>query len=412
MRQSVRVDANLRHLHVVREVTRHGSMSAAARNVGLSQPAITQAVAALERNFGVALFNRTNGGLTTTEAGQLLIDRTDRALSLLREAVVDVARGSTRGEVATQSKHVERAMTSAQLRALIAIVERGSFSQAARASGVSQPTIHRAARDLEALLGLALFERTSFGVQPTREAQRLARGAKLAFAEIEQARAELGSQSGGEAGRTVIGAMPLARSFLLPRVLIEFTNEFPRHNVSILEGAYDGLIADLRSGAADFLIGALRERLAHKDVVQEHLFDDELAIIMRAGHPLTQHKRVTAKLLAKYAWIAPRRESPLHEHFDELFHTADVPVPDATIECNSLVAARSLLIESDRLMLLSVHQIHYDLKAGLLAAMPHPLGKVTRAIALTMRSGWRPTKAQEQLLSALRARARAASIEN
>jgi LysR family transcriptional regulator, regulator for genes of the gallate degradation pathway len=112
------------------------------------------------------------------------------------------------------------------------------------------------------------------------------------------------------------------------------------------------------------------------------------------------------RTLAKYQWIAPRRESPLHHHFDELFRAAGLSPPQSTIECNSLVAARSVLLESDRVMLLSMHQIHYDLAAGLLAALPHPLGRVTRAIALTMRVGWRPTQAQQRLLALLRARAR------
>jgi LysR family transcriptional regulator, regulator for genes of the gallate degradation pathway len=205
----------------------------------------------------------------------------------------------------------------------------------------------------------------------------------------------------------VIGAMPLARSFLLPRALIEFTNEHPRHAVSILEGSYDNLIAELRGGTADFLIGALRNPLAFKDVLQEHLFDDELAIIVRAGHPLLEQKRVTVKTLAKYSWIAPRSESPLHDHFDTLFRVAEVPAPQATIECNSLVAARSLLLESDRVMLLSVHQIHYDLEAGLLATLPHPQGRVTRAIALTTRANWLPTQAQQRLLALVREKAQA-----
>jgi LysR family transcriptional regulator, regulator for genes of the gallate degradation pathway len=399
------MDINFRHLHVAREVARQGTISAAARNIALSQPAITQAIAALERVFGASLFNRTNAGVTPTPAGALFVERLERAMGHLRDAVLETTRASSR-EAATHLKRIERSMTTAQLNALVAVVDHGSFSQAARAEGVSQPTIHRAARELERLIGLALFERTSFGVQPTREAQRLARGAKLAFAEIEQARAELAAFGGGEAGRTVIGAMPLARSFLLPRALIEFTNEHPLHSVSILEGSYDNLIAELRSGSADFLIGALRDPLLFKDVVQEHLLDDELAIIVRAGHPLLQQKRVTVRSLAKYSWIEPRRESPLHDRFDTLFREAGIPAPPSTIECNSLVAARSLLIESDRVMLLSVHQIHYDLKAGLLATLPHPQGRVTRAIGLTTRANWRPTQAQRQLLELLRFKSR------
>ena len=399
------MDINFRHLHVAREVARHGTLSAAARNIALSQPAVTQAIAALERVFGVTLFNRSNAGVSPTPSGAVFVERVDRAVTHLREAISEVARIPAR-EATPQLRRIERAMTTAQLNAVVAVVEQGSFSQAARAAGVSQPTVHRAARELERLIGLALFERTSFGVQPTREAQRLARGAKLAFAELEQARAELTPISGGEGGRTVIGAMPLARSFLLPRALIEFANAHPHHAISILEGSYDNLMAELRGGTADFLIGAQRNPLLFKDVVQEHLFDDELAIVVRAGHPLLQQKRVTVRSLTKYAWIEPRRESPLHDRFDTLFRDAGVPAPQSSIECNSLVAARSLLLESDRVMLLSVHQIHYDLQAGLLASLPHPQGRVTRAIALTTRAKWRPTQAQRRLLELLRAKAR------
>lgn len=394
-------DPNLRHLLLALEVARQGTVSAAARNVSLSQPAITQAIAALERIFEARLFARSNSGMTLTAAGRVFIERIERAIDLIRDAVVETTRYGT-----TQLVRIERALTMAQLRALVAVVEQGSFSQAARAAKVAQPTVHRAARELERLIGLALFEKTSFGVQPTREASRLARGAKLAFAEIEQARAELAALAGATGGRTIIGAMPLARSFLLPRTLIQFTNEHPQHAVSILEGSYDNLIAELRSGTADFLIGALRNPLMHKDVVQEHLFDDELAIIVRAGHPLTKSKRVSVRTLAKYSWISPRRESPLHDHFVKLFEAANVATPEPAIECNSLVAARSLLLESDRVMLLSVHQIHYDLEAGLLAALAHPQGRVTRAIALTTRTHWRPTQAQERLLTLLREKAR------
>jgi DNA-binding transcriptional LysR family regulator len=398
------MEINIRHLQVAREVGRQRTISAAARKIALSQPAITQAIAALERAFGASLFNRSNAGVAPTPAGRLFIERIERAMDHLREAIVDTIRSTPR-EAAPHLARIERAMTTAQLKALVAVVEQGSFSQAARAAGVSQPTVHRAARELERLLGLPLFERTSFGVQPTREAERLARGAKLAFAEIEQARAELAPFGGGEGGRTVIGAMPLAQSFLLPPALIEFTHEHPRHAVAILEGSYDNLVAELRSGTADFLIGARRDPLMFKDLVQEHLFDDELAIVVRAGHPLLRQRRVTVRSLAKFSWIEPRRESPLHERFDTLFRDAGVPTPQSTIECNSLVAARSLLLESDRVMLLSVHQIHYDLAVGLLAALPHPQGRVTRAISLTTRIHWRPTQAQRDLLDVLRRRA-------
>jgi LysR family transcriptional regulator of gallate degradation len=396
--------ANLRHLHTFREVARLGSVSAAARSVHISQPAVTQAIAGLERYFGSPLLLRRSTGVSLTSAGQICLARIERSMNQLREAVGEVARG--------RPADVERLVRSSQLDALDAVVEHGNFSVAARARRLSQPSIHRAARELERLLGVALFEKTSFGIRPTREAEKLARRARLAFAEIEQARAEVHALRGGESGRTVIGALPLARSYLLPAALLEFTQQHPQHGVTIIEGTYESLLSGLRAGETDVLIGALRDPAPGAGVAQEHLFDDPLAIVVRAEHPLVRRRRVTAAMLSKFQWIAPRVGSPLRVHFNTLLASTGLPMPSPPLECNSLAAARAFLLESDRVMLLSAHQIHYEMQAGLLVALPHPAGNVVRPIGLTLRRDWHPTTTQRSLLDILRRIARAAAASH
>jgi DNA-binding transcriptional LysR family regulator len=247
-----------------------------------------------------------------------------------------------------------------------------------------------------------LFERTSFGVRPTREAGQLARRVRLAFAELEQAWAEVSSLRGGDRGRTVIGAMPLARSVLVPQTVLEFACVHPEHSVEILDGPYESMLESMRVGAVDVLIGALRDPPPGDDVVQEHLFDDPLAIVVRADHPLARRRRVQVHELARYPWITPRHGAPLRRRVEELFRGSGVAPPAGTIDCNSLVAARALLLGSDRVMLLSAHQIHHELAAGELVALPHPNGRTVRAIGLTWRRDWRPTATQAALLEALR----------
>jgi len=402
------MQANLRHLHAFRQVARLGSVSAAARAVHVSQPAVTLAVAGLEHYFDAPLLLRRSTGVTLTSAGETCLARIERATIQLRDALVDITRGATTERIS----EVERRVRSTQLEALDAVVQHGNFSVAARARHVSQPSIHRPARELERLLGVPLFEKTSFGITPTRAAAELARRARLAFAEIEQARAEVHALSGGESGRTVIGAMPLARSYLLPAALLEFTHEHPRHSVAIIEGTYEHMLAGLRSGESDLLIGALRDPAPASDVLQEHLFDDPLAIIARAEHPLARHQRVTPASLRKYQWIAPRAGSPLRVHFNALLASTGGAMQTPPLECNSLAAARAFLLESDRIMLLSAHQIHYEMQAGLLVALPHPAGKVVRPIGLTLRKNWSPTSTQQRLLEILRRSARAAAASH
>ena len=392
---------NLRHLRVLREVARGGGFSAAARALHLSQPAITQAVAALERSIGTPLFDRTSRGATPTEAGQLCLARAERALQQLSDGLAEALRGiSDLGEDAL------RAVTAAQLAALVAVVDEGGFGRAARAGGVARTTVHSAARRLEQAVGVSLFENTSHGIRPTREGERLARATRLAAAELAQSRAEVAAATGIDRGITVIGAMPLARSMIVPQALVRFAAARPGHSISVLDGPYESMLDALRRGLADVLVGALRDS-PPGDVRQEHLFDDPLAIIVRAGHPLIETtggalRAPPIAALARYPWIAPRPGSPLRRHFELLLAAAERPPPAAPIECNSLAAARGLLLASDRAMLLSAHQVRYEVAAGQLVALPHPFGPVSRAIGLTVRRDWRPTEAQAELLSLIR----------
>src|SRR5215472_11655336 len=394
---------NLRHLVLFDEVVRRGSVSAAARAAHLSQPAVTQAVSGIEAALGARLMQRSYSGLALTSAGYAAAARIERALQMLRE-VVPAARARSADGVPGD---VLSGITSTQLNALIAVVEEGAFARAARRAGRARAAIHRAARQLERSLGTELFEVTSFGVRPTREAEKLALRARLAFAEIAQARAEIAAALGIGSGATTIGAMPLARSALVARAVLEFALVRPEHGISILDGPYESMLAALRRGLADVLVGALRDPVPYDDIVQEHLFDDPLAIVVGAQHALAGHGAPTPAALARFPWIAPRRDSPLRRHFEALVGRLDGKRTVAPIECNSLIAARALLLASDRVMLLSEHQIHHELATGQLVALPHPFGPVTRSIGLTVRRDWRPTEVQEQLVAALRRHARA-----
>src|SRR2546423_2010176 len=129
--QSPGVTPNLRHLMLFDQVARRGSVSAAARAAHLSQPAVTQAVGHIEAALGARLMQRSYSGLALTGAGRAAAQRVDRALQMLREALVAVRTRSAHAA----SGDVLRGITSTQIKALIAVVEAGGFSPSARARG-------------------------------------------------------------------------------------------------------------------------------------------------------------------------------------------------------------------------------------------------------------------------------------
>lgn len=384
-------DLNLRHLRALGPIVERGSMSAAAEAVGLSQPALTQGLAKLERQLDVALFDRRASGVVPTDAGRTLAERADAGFAILDAA------GRGTGRQGRGFARPGQLLTATQARALLALVAAGSFVGAASATGLTEPAIHRAVRDLEQIWGLPLVERRGRGIMITAAGTRLARAVRLAGVEIDAA---LVTIAGGEQrGRIAIGAMPLSRALVLPRALAAFTAGTPQTVVDVYEGSWRDLIEPLLDGIIDLTIGALRNAPA-PGTEQEALFVDRLAVIGRAGHPLAGVAQPSLGQLADFGWIVGQVGSPLRAHWGAMFGGRDLPA--APIECGSVMVIRGVLAETDLLTLLSPDQVALEVSAGMLVRIGEPPAASARTIGLTVRSGWRPTEAQARLIDLIR----------
>ena len=147
-------DINMRHLRALPAIIARGSVCAGAEAVSLSQPALTQGLAKLERQLGTSLFERRSDGMVATAHGRAFADRSAAVFRRLSRAVREAGGGSVRGFA-----RAELLMTATQLRAFLALVDAGSFVGAADATALSQPTLHRGVRDLEQVCGFPLVER-------------------------------------------------------------------------------------------------------------------------------------------------------------------------------------------------------------------------------------------------------------
>ncbi|MFT4151986.1 MAG: LysR family transcriptional regulator [Paracoccaceae bacterium] len=380
---------NLRHLRAFLAVAETGSITRAAAICNVSQPAITQAVAKLERLARQPLFLRRTGGMFPTEAGEALLSRLRRAFALLDPAMADLA------------PRLRLTATAAQLQALVALVEAENFTLAARRMGLAQPTVHRAITALEDEAGRPLFERRAHGALPIRAAQALAQAAQLAFAELDQAESDLAELAGHEVGRIVIGAMPLSRSHLLPRAIARFRLHRPTLPIRALDGPYDDMMAGLRRGEVDFLIGALREPTPIGDVQQQRLFDDTLVMVARPGHPLAGNAAVSIPEIARFPVVVAAEGVPARHAFDRLF--AETGPPASLVETGSMILMREVLRVSDHIGCISGLQVAAEVELGSLAILPADMRQTTRPIGLTLRRDWVPTRAQAEFLSDLRA---------
>jgi DNA-binding transcriptional LysR family regulator len=380
----------LRDIEALLAAAEDGSLGAAARRLGLSQPALSQAIARLEGAVGQPLLLRGPRGSFASEAGARFLARCRRMMGQLQAGLAACRSAARVGLLTDTAAETHRA-----------IVRAGSFSAAARLRGVSLPTLARTARGLEGALGVPLYRRAAGGMVPLPGGVELGRRLALAAEELDQGLAELAASGRVEWFR--LGTLPMLPQDELARAIAGLgvgpdaaLGAGPR--VTLRDGTHAALLDQLRHGAIDAILGALRNPAPADDVVEEMLSPDPFVIAAAAGHPLAHGGPVAAAALAAQDWVVPEPGLPRRATAEALFATLPRH-PRLAMETNSPHATIALLRRTRALALLSRRQV--AAAPGLVALPVPPLGP-PRAIGLTTRRDWLPTPGQRAVLDALR----------
>ena len=213
----------IEHMRVFLEAVHLGSISDAAHRRHLFQPAATQALARLEEEVGANLLNRDRRHFGPTECGALFQKRALTASEHLKTGASHLR--SPLAKTMRRRTELENLMTSAQLRTLLAVAITGSFTLAARQSGLSMPTVQRFARGLEDLAKTPLFLACYSGVALTVLVTAFVQEVKLAQAEIRQGIEEIMHIQGSGERTFILGSLPLARTVIVPKAINAMVSE-------------------------------------------------------------------------------------------------------------------------------------------------------------------------------------------
>jgi DNA-binding transcriptional LysR family regulator len=265
---------------------------------------------------------------------------------------------------------------------------------------VSQPSLHRAAKDLERHLRRAIYYRGARGTTTTKQGSELARRLKLAMRELDYAFDEIGIQQGIITSRIAIGTLATSGSFVLARAIDELLTHYPGAEAKVIEEPYEQLLSHLRAGDIDFLFSVLRRPDWADDVAETMLFDEPYVIVMRPKHPLCKMTQIGRAELADYDWIVPGPSTPRYLAFERLFSSAKKK-PTARVSTTSRGLIRSLLTTSDRLTLLTRHEALLEEKLGVLKIVPTKVRLPRRTYGVATRVNWRPTALQQTFLKML-----------
>jgi LysR family hydrogen peroxide-inducible transcriptional activator len=188
-------------------------------------------------------------------------------------------------------------MNVRDLRYLLAVAEHEHFGRAARACGVSQPTLSVQVRKLEEMLGIALFERTSKTVAPTVACERLIGHARAAVAEAEAILAVARDLRDPLAGRFRLGIIPTLAPYLLPLVFAPLREALPALEVEPWEDQTTALLDRLRAHELDAIL--LATEVDGPDLASQPLFAERFLAALPPEHPLAGRAVVAEEDLAR-----------------------------------------------------------------------------------------------------------------
>jgi len=395
----------LKALRCVAAVAAQGSAMRAAEAIHLSQPAVTRAVLEMEKFCGTPLFERGSRGMLATVPGARAAQRADELFAQLAAGAAEAlalapARPSKTARRGAAPPRFAGIVTAASLKALVAVAAMASESNAARWLGMSQPSVHRALRNLEQLAGVTLFLKSVRGTRLNDAGDALLRRVKLAFGEARAMESDIAGWRGAVRGRVVIGTLPLSVTLFLPKAIDTVRRQHPELEITVVDGTYESLMRQLRSADVDAIVGALRA--APPEVRQELLFEEPLAVIARLGHPSLARRSLTLEDLLAWEWVLPPHGTPANTALRRAFAARGLAPPPDALQANNAVFTRALVGLTDRLALTSHSQALADERAGTFRLVPVPLPETTRRIGVALRDGVEPSPDLAAVLEAMR----------
>ncbi|MCD8352139.1 MAG: LysR family transcriptional regulator [Planctomycetaceae bacterium] len=168
------------------------------------------------------------------------------------------------------------------MRYVMAVVENGSISSAAKTLGISQPSLTTYLRNLSDNLGVELFERGEGGYVPTYAGERF-----IAYArQIESIAGELEKVAPREADRFLrVTCPPFEGSYIHPFAIRQFRIAHPNVNLMMIESNDTAEL--LRSGQADLAVTT--SVLPGNEFFQVPLMRDEILLVTSRDHPVSEH---------------------------------------------------------------------------------------------------------------------------
>jgi DNA-binding transcriptional LysR family regulator len=205
-----------------------------------------------------------------------------------------------------------------QLRIFCAVVNEGSFRQAAEKLFLSQPSVSQQVAALEKDHNLLLFERRGRSISITPEGRALYVLASDLIRQADEIPSRFRDMRSLRSGELKIGASTFAGCHILPGPVREFHGLFPAVSLTLSSGGSGAILADLRKGGAELaVLGRNFPFSKAPDLTYRVLGEDPLVMAVSPGHPWAGREGIPFSEAADHTLLQFTGECPLGNYVDE-----------------------------------------------------------------------------------------------
>jgi DNA-binding transcriptional LysR family regulator len=188
-----------------------------------------------------------------------------------------------------------------QLQYFLAVADELNFTRAAERLDVVQQSLSTAIAQLEALLGIKLFERTTRSVTLTAEGAAWLPYARDALAAADRAAEAAQDLAAGRVGRLRVGLAATAGLDVTPRLLRAFAERFPRVELALQHFDFGDPVGGLRERRSDVAI--VRPPFADDGLELVAIGTEPRYVVLAADHPLAERSTVDFAEVADEPWM-------------------------------------------------------------------------------------------------------------
>jgi len=250
------------------------------------------------------------------------------------------------------------------------VVELKSFTRAAAAVMLSQPTVSEHIRSLEDELGQKLVDRLGRQVEPTPVGSLLY-GYALKILRIQnEALQAIEQYSGKLVGRIMLGSGTIPGTYILPGLIGRFRERYPSVKATLKINSSHQIVQDVLDGHLE--IGVVGARWSERGLDYCEIFSDTLSVVVSSDHHLADRKEISLSELTKEPFILRESGSGTRRVVDQILEEHGVKPASLTevAEIGSTAAVLQAVREGLGISIISTKAVEKDLGNGSIVSLP------------------------------------------